>query len=74
MLGLPTHWICLVKQDGTRKFICNGDCSTKSEVRDEVKRMFRMNGYNKEDYIKAQYVAKDQDTVLYEFNIDEIED
>ena len=74
MLGLPTHWLYLVKQDGSKENVMNTDCSTKKEVRDEVNYLFKKCGYNKSDYIKAQYVSKDQETILYEFNIDELED
>lgn len=73
-LGLPTHWIFLVKKDGTKENVSNTDCNTKQDVRDEVKDILNMSGYNKEKYIKAQYVAKDKQTVLYEFSINELED
>ena len=74
MFGLPTHWIFLVKVDGTRENVCNADCSTKTEVREEVKDLFDKFGYNKEEYIKAQYTSKDQETILYEFELTELED
>lgn len=73
MLGLPTHWVFLIKKDGTRENVMNCDCSTKSEVREDVKYLFDKAGYKKENYTKAQYVAKDQQTVLYEFNLNELE-
>ena len=72
MLGLPTHWIFLVKADGTRENVMNSDCSTKAEVKHDVKYLLA-NGFKKENYVKAQYTASDQKTVLYEFNLDELE-
>lgn len=73
MFGLPSHWIFLVKADGTRENVSNSDCSTKAEVRDEVKELLDMYGYNREEYVKAQYTSKDQQTILYEFELSELE-
>lgn len=76
MFGLPSHWIYLVKKDGTKENVANTDCSTKNEVRQEVKELFKYWGENckKEDYATAQYVGRDQKTILYEFNLEELED
>lgn len=73
MLGLPSHWIFLIKADGTKENVCNCDCSTKKEVRDEVKDLLDEFGYNKDKYVKAQYTSKDQQTILYEFDLNELE-
>ena len=71
MLGLPTHSIFLIKQDGSKENVMSTDCSTKSEVRNEVKDLFDKYGYNKDNYTKAQYGNNQK--ILYEFNINELE-
>lgn len=69
---LPSHTIYLVKEDGTKENVCICDCSTKKEVREEVKDL--INYYSKtmdtSIYVKAQYVDKN-DKVLYECTIEE---
>lgn len=73
MLGLPSHWVFLVKNDGTKENVMHCDCSTKKEVREEVKTLFDQHGYKRENYIKAQYTTMDEQTVLYEFDLNELE-
>jgi hypothetical protein len=71
MLGLPTHSIFLVKEDGSKENVMNTDCSTKSEVRNEVKYLFDKCGYKKDNYTKVQYGNNQK--IFYEFNISELE-
>ena len=74
MLGLPTHWIYLVKENGERENVMNGDCSTKSEVRDDVVRLLKdySNTIDISIYKKAQYTDSNQN-VLYEFDLEELD-
>lgn len=72
MLGLPTHSIYLVKEDGTRENVSMSDCSTKREFRLEVKDLLEY--YSKSQdvsvYKKAQYVGSG-DNILYECSIED---
>ena len=67
----PTHTIYLIKKDGSRENISMCDCSTKKEVREQVKEI--VTNYCKQlakECEKAQYVDKN-DIVLYECTIQE---
>lgn len=68
---LPSHSIYLVKKDGTRVNVSMSDCSTKKEVREEVKEIIE-NYYDDQigNYAKAQYVDRN-DNILYECSIEE---
>lgn len=68
---MPSHTIYLIKVNGERINVCMCDCSTKKEVRQEVKRLIQEYYDDKiNEYIKAQYVDKN-DNVLYECTIKE---
>lgn len=72
MLGLPTHWVYLVKKDGTRENVENADFSTKLEFRKAVKELIEMYSKNIDTsiYEKAQYTNNNKE-VLYECTIAE---
>ena len=74
MLGLPTHWVYLVKENGERENVMNTDCSTTSEVKKEVADLLR--NYAKSTdisiYKKAQYTDS-KHNVLYEFDLEDLD-
>ena len=71
MFGLPTHTIYLIKKDGSRENVCMTDCSTKIEVRLEVRNLIQEYYNDKvEEFEKAEYVDKNNN-VLYECSINE---
>lgn len=74
MLGLPTHWVYLVKENGERENVMNTDCSTKSEVRKEVADLLRYYAKSMDIsiYKKAQYTDSKQ-KVLYEFDLEDLD-
>lgn len=73
MLSLPTHWVFLVRKDGTRENVMNADFSTKAEFRKDVKKLIEKYSKNIDTsvYEKAQYLLFNQETVIYECTIAE---
>lgn len=69
---LPTHWLFLIDNEGNEENVANVDCSTKQEVRDEVKDILLM--YEKHmdisRYVRAEYRDRN-DKVLYSCSISE---
>ena len=74
MLGLPTHYVYLIKENGERENVMNTDCSTKAEVRQEVADLLKY--YAKSEdisvYKKAQYTDS-SNRVLYEFDLEDLD-
>lgn len=65
---MPTHTIWLLNENGEWENCSMTDCSTKEEVRQEVKELVEY--YKTRKYTKAQYRDKN-DVVLYEVDIEE---
>ena len=74
MFGLPTHWIYLVKENGEKENVMNGDYSTKSEVRADVAKLLKDYSKNMDIsiYKKAQYTDS-KHNVLYEFDLEDLD-
>ena len=74
MLGLPAHYVYLIKENSERENVMNTDCSTKAEVRQEVADLLKY--YAKRDdisvYKKAQYTDSNN-RVLYEFDLEDLD-
>lgn len=74
MLGLPTHYVYLIKENGERENVMNADCSTKAEVRESVADLLKY--YAKSEdisvYKKAQYTDS-KNRVLYEFDLEDLD-
>ena len=74
MLGLPTHYVYLVKESGERENVMNTDCSTKTEVRESVADLLKY--YAKSEdisvYKKAQYTDS-KNRILYEFDLEDLD-
>ena len=71
-LCLPTHTLYLVDKDGNEENVSMSDCSTKQEVRDEIKDIINMYAKHQDvsKYKSVRYKDKN-DRVLYECSIEE---
>ena len=69
---LPSHAIYLVKKDGTKENVSMTDCSTKKEVREEVKDLIKYYSKTMDTsiYVKAQYFDRNG-SLLYECTVEE---